>query len=709
MMGSFIDLSTLQTEGLNPRTTNIDQVSTVELCRLINDEDVTVPGAVGLHIPRIAAAIDALAPRVSRGGRVVYVGAGTSGRLGVLDASEIPPTFSAPFEQFVALMAGGDAAMRKAQEGAEDDSNGGKRDLEVLNLDPELDSLIGIAASGRTPYVLSCLEYAKRLGCITIGIACSNPSTMSTSGLVDYMISPVTGPEVVTGSTRMKAGTATKLVLNMLSTGVMIKIGKTYGNMMVDVKTSNLKLQQRSRNIIRKLSGASSPSAIEDIDDLLHKCNGSVKLALATLALGSSPEYARNKLEISGGKLSAIMTADTKSGADRRGIKRVNATQSTVISEKLVLYVDGGGTKCRAIVINSLSQLGEGEAGPCNVSDTSLDSAISAIKLAGDRALDNLSLLLPTERRILSLKNVEFTAIWIGVAGYDRPQMKSLLDPALSSIFRLARDGVLTLSNDIHVLASAVPFDTRPSISHSSVNIVLIAGTGSVAVRYCHDRSTGEVVPDGRSGGWGHLLGDDGSGFDLGRSAIRSTLFALDILRHSPNDQLSPGGAYKTLSPLSQKVLDHFGISRETNNYDLLSAILTNTGSEGPNRCSKNKIASVARLVLDVFNPQQRDQPSADPSMRDGEAHEIIRQGISGLVRTLKALLPRPANSGGCNLILGGGLLAGKNDAYRSELISELEKEDIIPRIVLSTTVVQDPCSLGARILESTYLKTHVS
>lgn len=121
--------------------------------------------------------------------------------------------------------------MRKAQEGAEDDSNGGKRDLEVLNLDPELDSLIGIAASGRTPYVLSCLEYAKRLGCITIGITCSNPSTMSTSGLVDYMISPVTGPEVVTGSTRMKAGTATKLVLNMLSTGVMIKTGKTYGNM----------------------------------------------------------------------------------------------------------------------------------------------------------------------------------------------------------------------------------------------------------------------------------------------------------------------------------------------------------------------------------------------------------------------------------------------------------------------------------------------
>lgn len=149
----------------------------------------------------------------------------------MVDASEIPPTFSAPFGQFVALMAGGDAAMRKAQEGAEDDHDGGKRDLQSLNLKPELDSLIGIAASGRTPYVLSCLEYVKSLGCVTVGIACSDPSTMSTSGLVDYMIAPVTGPEVITGSTRMKAGTATKLVLNMLSTGIMIKIGKTYGNM----------------------------------------------------------------------------------------------------------------------------------------------------------------------------------------------------------------------------------------------------------------------------------------------------------------------------------------------------------------------------------------------------------------------------------------------------------------------------------------------
>jgi N-acetylmuramic acid 6-phosphate etherase len=152
-------------------------------------------------------------------------------RLGILDASEIPPTFAAPPSQFVGIIAGGDAAIRRAQEGAEDSISGAESDLRALNLDPELDSLIGIAASGRTPYVLGCLAYAKQLGCVTIGVACASPSSMEKSGHVDFMISPITGPEVVTGSTRLKAGTATKLVLNMLSTGVMIRSGKTYGNM----------------------------------------------------------------------------------------------------------------------------------------------------------------------------------------------------------------------------------------------------------------------------------------------------------------------------------------------------------------------------------------------------------------------------------------------------------------------------------------------
>jgi N-acetylmuramic acid 6-phosphate etherase len=225
------NLANLQTEGVNPRTVNIDRISTLEMCTIINADDHKVSESVTPCLPAIAGAIDGLALRVRRGGRVIYVGAGTSGRLGVLDASEIPPTFAAPREQFVGLIAGGDAAIRQAQEGAEDDDHAGEEDMRNLNLNPELDSIIGIASSGRTPYVLGCLAFGKNLGCLTIGVVCAEPSAIGLSGNVDFLIAPVPGPEVVTGSTRLKAGTATKLVLNMLSTGTMIRTGKTYGNM----------------------------------------------------------------------------------------------------------------------------------------------------------------------------------------------------------------------------------------------------------------------------------------------------------------------------------------------------------------------------------------------------------------------------------------------------------------------------------------------
>lgn len=229
-MSSTPNLNGLQTESRNPRSTEIDNVSTLELCQIINNEDATIPSIIKNCIPTIANAIDALAPRVQAGGRVFYTGAGTSGRLGVLDASEIPPTFSAPPSQFVGLIAGGDVALRSAKEGAEDSLQGAVDDLTPYELDGEKDALIGVASSGRTPYVLSSLAFAKSKGCVTIGISCAAPSEMSRGGNVDFMIEAVTGPEIVTGSTRMKAGTATKLILNMLSTGTMIKVGKTFGN-----------------------------------------------------------------------------------------------------------------------------------------------------------------------------------------------------------------------------------------------------------------------------------------------------------------------------------------------------------------------------------------------------------------------------------------------------------------------------------------------
>lgn len=329
---TVLDISELQTEGRNPRTSDIDSLPTEDVVSRIHQEDLIATQAVEPCLPTIANAIDAMTPMVRKGGRVIYMGAGTSGRLGVLDASEIPPTFSAPSTQFVGLIAGGDYAIRNPLEGAEDVREKGKEALEELHLDPELDSVVGIASSGRTPYVLGGLEYARSLGCVTAGICCASPSEMENEGNIDYLITPVTGPEVVTGSTRMKAGTATKMVLNMLSTGIMIRIGKTCGNLMVDVKVSNMKLKARSRRILRTICGdtfyvvsedgdtvSSSPQHVPNdptgdqiIDRTIQACNKSVKLAIVVSKTGLSVKEAEMELSVSDGVLDRVLREHAK-------------------------------------------------------------------------------------------------------------------------------------------------------------------------------------------------------------------------------------------------------------------------------------------------------------------------------------------------------------------------------------------------------------
>lgn len=320
-----LQLGTLQTEQRNPNTTDIDRVSTLELVRRLNNEDHIPAESIKPYLKTISKAIDATAAKINKGGRLLYIGAGTSGRLGVLDASELPPTYSADKNKFIALIAGGDTALRNSVESAEDSSPLGRQVLHDIQLTND-DTVIGIAASGRTPYVLGGLAYANEIGATTIGIACVTPSEMEISGHVDYMISPVTGPEFVTGSTRMKAGTATKLVLNMISTGIMIRIGKTCGNLMVDVKATNLKLQERSRRIIREVAGDSLFTCDKDgnldkqahlvlrneqgdqrLDQLLEICDGSVKLAIAVAKTGMDPESAKLELEVAGGVLNTVL------------------------------------------------------------------------------------------------------------------------------------------------------------------------------------------------------------------------------------------------------------------------------------------------------------------------------------------------------------------------------------------------------------------
>jgi N-acetylmuramic acid 6-phosphate etherase len=288
--GNEIALGALLTEARNPSTENLDQLSTLDMLTLINAEDATVAAAVHAELPAIALAVDAIASRFAEGGRLFYTGAGTSGRLGVLDASECPPTFSVDAALFQGLIAGGDRALRLSSEHSEDSREEGARDLAAAGFAAN-DTLIGIAASGRTPYVLGGIEYAKSLGALTVGLSCVPGSALSQQTKI--AITPATGPEVLTGSTRMKAGTATKLVLNMISTGVMVRTGATYGNLMVNVRATNAKLVDRAHRIIMAATGCD----LETATRLLTDAGDSVKTAIVMQKLSLLREASEERLQ----------------------------------------------------------------------------------------------------------------------------------------------------------------------------------------------------------------------------------------------------------------------------------------------------------------------------------------------------------------------------------------------------------------------------
>ncbi len=294
----------LTTEASNPDSADLDRLETLELVQLINAEDAKVAAAVGEAATAIAAAIDVISARLGKGGRLIYVGAGTSGRLGVLDAAECPPTFNADPEQVIGLIAGGPSALTNPVEGAEDSPELAVEDLQAIDLSAK-DAVVGIAASGQTPYVLAALQHARSVGAAAIGFACNRDAPIEAHA--DIMITVVTGPEVLAGSTRMKAGTATKMVLNMLTTGSMVRLGKTYGNLMVDLQATNAKLITRTVRILQKLSGQTAA----DAEALLQRCNGELKTAIVCNKLDLPPIAAREKLEAANGRLRPALEENT--------------------------------------------------------------------------------------------------------------------------------------------------------------------------------------------------------------------------------------------------------------------------------------------------------------------------------------------------------------------------------------------------------------
>ncbi|HVJ82955.1 MAG TPA: N-acetylmuramic acid 6-phosphate etherase [Planctomycetia bacterium] len=296
-------LDHLTTESRNPASERLDALSPIELVRLMNEEDASVAVAVGKEAESIARAIEGISDRMKNGGRLIYVGAGTSGRLGVLDAAECPPTFNSDPRQVVGVIAGGSEALVRAIEGAEDSPEQGAEDLAGIGLEGA-DAVVGIATSGRTPYVLGALEYARKQGCFTAAIACNRGAEVALRA--DVPIVPIVGPEILSGSTRLKAGTATKMVLNILSTGAMVRLGKTFGNLMVDLRATNEKLRARTVRIVTATTGVSAG----DAQRLLDRCGGELKTAIVAERRGVSPAEARRLLSGAGGRLRNALDAE---------------------------------------------------------------------------------------------------------------------------------------------------------------------------------------------------------------------------------------------------------------------------------------------------------------------------------------------------------------------------------------------------------------
>jgi N-acetylmuramic acid 6-phosphate etherase len=473
-------LQHLQTEARNPNSDRLDELQSIEIVELMNREDAGIAAAVLSQKTAIAQAIDVVANRLGRGGRLIYTGAGTSGRLGVLDASECPPTFQSHPDQVVGVIAGGPGAMFKAVEGAEDSPEQGADDLRTLNL-TNLDVVCGIATSGRTPYVIGAVRYARSVGAYTLGLVCTPESELHPE--VDIILAPIVGPEVLTGSTRLKAGTATKLILNMLTTGAMIRNGKSYGNLMVDLKATNTKLVARSQRIVRIITNTDPTAAVE----LLNAANGEVKTAIVAHLGKTDAATARRTLAEHAGRIKPALSA------------LGNITSSIIQTElprrpDLLLGIDGGGTSTIAILADANGkQLGRGVAGPSNIQAVGVDGGLRALDDSIARAFQSANLPKST-----------VGSICLGLAGIDRQEGLDVIHgwanrQRVADRVRVANDATL-------LLAAGTP---------EGWGLAVIAGTGSIAFT-----QTPAGTP-GRCGGWGYLLGDEGSAYSLALNALR--------------------------------------------------------------------------------------------------------------------------------------------------------------------------------------------
>jgi N-acetylmuramic acid 6-phosphate etherase len=606
----------LQTEARNPASAELDELNPLQLVRLMNAEDAKVIPAVAAQAETIARAIEAITERLRAGGRLIYVGAGTSGRLGVLDASECPPTFNAQPGLVIGIIAGGTAALTRAIEGAEDQPEAAVADLTAASLS-SADVLLGIATSGRTPYVLAAVDYARELGTFTIGLSCNPDSDLVPRA--DIAITPVVGPEVLSGSTRLKAGTATKLVLNMLSTGAMVRLGKTYGNLMVDLRATNQKLLHRTNRIVREATGLDADAA----QSLLEQCGHELKTALVSHLAGVPADEARERLRLAHGRVRAAISTNGTNGHAAYGDG----------TSQLVLGIDGGGTRTVVLLATRCGEgwklLGRGEAGPSNQQAVGTPTALAAIDDATNRAF-------AAAGRV----RVPVHAACLGLAGAGRPCDQEIVREWAARTHLAATVDVI--EDAALLLAAGTP---------SGWGIAVVAGTGSMAFARASDGRTA------RSGGWGPLLGDEGSGYAIALAGLRAAARSAD------------GRAQAT--PLTDRLLAAYGVKQP---QELVGVVY-----RGGDRVA---LAALAPVVLDAAE-------SGDPV-----AEHIIHEAASELAAAAAAAAQQLNLGTSFPVALAGGLLIA-SPAYRARFLLALAARGLT---VGQVALVNEPAEGAVRL-----------
>ena len=598
----------LVTEHKNIKSNDLDLLSSRELVLLMCDEDSQIPRVIAEQSEVIASVIDVIVSRMRQGGRLIYCGAGTSGRLGVLDASECPPTFSVPPGLVVGLIAGGEKALRTAVEGAEDNPGLGAKDLEQISLTAN-DCVVGIASSGRTPYVMGALEFAKSIGAFTVALSCINNAIINQHAEVP--ISLVVGPEIITGSTRLKAGTATKLVLNMISTGVMVALGKTLGNLMVDLRASNVKLKARANRIVREVTGMGEQEAAK----ILAECSGEVKTAIVSHEMNIDPDVARSLLT-------------QNNGIVRKVLSGKSTTPS--IDSNLMIGLDGGGTKTVAVLARGgkkdFSIIGRGVSSASNPRVVGFDNAICAINDAVRLAF--------TDAKIPVLKPGLLVA---GISGAGREEEKNILHKGISN---LAKKVVITPDASL-VLEEGLM---------EGWGIAVISGTGSMVLG---KNQQGESY---RSGGWGNILGDEGSAYALGMGALK-------LLTQIADGRKKP-------SLLNERILANLEIGHPQEIVAMLSG----------KKLEKARIASLAIEVLHAH--EQGDQNAAGLINEQAGLLSACVVAVHDQMKIKDEMVP---------LTLAGSLFC-KSDEYRRIFFEHLSNANIKVGML---TMVHEP-ALGA-------------